>query len=506
MTTRYLSIADYRSEWEAGSAPDLRHPIVVAVERADSVTNTVGSTVLSDTFGIDIVGLVSLDGEFTAGHSRLSRLIITTPGGFPLSLLVVALLPAASFPGLADSARIREAAMVAATNSKGQNVDSFLAVRDDGSDAATVAAAISGHRYGAFEFTPEPATRLRLVLACDDSSVDRTRLDQTLSDAESRADSINWVRRLAETPGNLLTPGDFADEIVRRAQSTDSAAKLTATVWEGQELRERGFGATLAVGGGSAHPPRVVELVAGDGNGPWLGLVGKGITYDSGGINIKQDMHEAAWMKSDMAAAAALAAAVIEAARLNPSLRVRAIFPIAENMPGAGAGRPGDVVTHPGGETTEVIDTDCEGRLILADGLSWLRLNGAAAMIDAGTLTDSGGVGQAYWGTWSTDDSLVNGLITAGAAAEDPGWRLPLHPLYAGTLESGVADIRNASLDQPDSGQLAATYLRHFVGEIPWAHLDIGAGAYLEHEHGEWRIGATGSPAAALTAFLSTRD
>lgn len=504
MATTYASLDDYRAQWAADPLAHTGRVIAVAVNRAESgdTTDTPGSAALSAVLGTDVARLASLDAEFGSGRGRFTRVVIAGPDGPPLAVLVIALLPASAFPGLGEDAVVREAAMVASANSLGQHLDSFIALSpgDEGESGSAVAAALAGHSYGSFQFKPEAEPELRLILSAATVTAE-TQLSRTVSDAESLADGIAWVRRLAETPGNLLTPELFAAEIVRRATPT-----LSAAVWSGDELVERGFGATIVVGGGSMHAPRVVELSAGDGDGPWIGIVGKGITYDSGGINIKQDLHEAAWMKSDMAAAAALAAAVIEAARRNPELRVRAIFPIAENMPGAGAGRPGDVVTHPGGETTEVTDTDCEGRLVIADGLSWLRRAGAAALIDAGTLTDSGGVGQAYWGTWSNDDSLVGDLIAAGAAAADPGWRLPLHPFYADTLESGVADIRNASLDQPDSGQIAATYLRHFVGDTPWAHLDIGAGAYLEHPHGQWRVGATGSPAAALTVYLSSRD
>jgi len=207
-------------------------------------------------------------------------------------------------------------------------------------------------------------------------------------------------------------------------------------------------------------------------------------------------------MKSDMAAAASVAAAVITAAALGRSAPVVAILPVAENMPGGAALRPGDVVTHPGGRTTEVIDTDSEGRVILADALGWLAAQEVLCIVDVGTLTDSGAVGPAFWGCWGSSPELAFAVVDAGARACDRGWALPLHPSYVSMLSSRTADIANIAVGTPDTGQLAATYLGTFVGNTPWLHIDNGSGAWLEQASGPWPAGATGTPVRALIEYL----
>jgi leucyl aminopeptidase len=172
---------------------------------------------------------------------------------------------------------------------------------------------------------------------------------------------------------------------------------------------------------------------------------------------------------------------------------VTALLPLAENMPGGHALRPGDVVRHPDGRRTEVVDTDCEGRLVLADAVAYLARGGVGEIIDVGTLTDGGGVGPLLWGCWSTSPSLAQELGGAGEIADE---RL---------IESSVADIANAPLSVPDSGQLAATYLRTFAGNTPWLHLDNGSSAYLDQGFAPWPVGATGSPVRALLQLLLSR-
>lgn len=314
------------------------------------------------------------------------------------------------------------------------------------------------------------------------------------------ADTTNWVRQLVETPSNQLGPAELAAAIVSRAKE-HAGDTLDVSVWSMEELSQRGFGATLAVGRGSERPPCVVELRSRSGE-PALGIAGKGITFDSGGINIKRDATELAWMKSDMAGAAAVAGAVIAAASLGESPTVCAILPIADNMPAGNALRPGDVVIHPNGRTTEVVDTDCEGRLVLADAIAWLSGMNPTAIIDVGTLTDSGGVGTAMWGCWTNTPALAAEVTAAGAAVGDPGWVLPLHPSYRALLTSAVADSRNSPADAPDSGQLAATFLEPFAAKVPWVHIDNGSGAYLERDSAEWKQGPTGTPTRALMEYL----
>ena len=150
-----------------------------------------------------------------------------------------------------------------------------------------------------------------------------------------------------------------------------------------------------------------------------------------------------------------------------------------------------------------MIDTDSEGRLVLADALAWLARGRPGRLVDVGTLTDSGAVGTAFWGCWGTSGVVAEELLAAGRAAADPGWRLPLHASYAELLESRVADIANCSVDVPDTGQLAATYLRTFTGDVPWVHIDNGSSAWLERDAAPWPAGPTAAPVRALIEFLS---
>jgi leucyl aminopeptidase len=328
------------------------------------------------------------------------------------------------------------------------------------------------------------------------------RTEPSLHRAVIVAGVTNWVRQLVEMPPNELGPEEFAEAIVALATEVAPGA-VSVHVSDRAELVERGFGGTLGVGAGSARPPRVLELEVGPRAGDVLGITGKGITFDAGGINLKRSASELAWMKSDMAAAAAVAGAVIAAAALGTARSLHAVLPIAENLPGGSAQRPGDVVTHPGGRTTEVTDTDSEGRLVLADAIAWLTLCGVTAIVDVGTLTDSGAVGVEYWGCWTTSPALASELISAGVAAGDPGWRLPLHESYEDLIASRVADSANSPLDVPDIGQLAATYLRPFAGDVPWVHIDNGSGAWLERDTRTLPAGATGTPTRALIQFLA---
>lgn len=339
-------------------------------------------------------------------------------------------------------------------------------------------------------------------------------------------EAITWVRRVVETPPNLLGPAEFAAEILAFADSFGRGVR--AEVWEAEELAARGFGATLGVGGGSARPPRLVRLGWGDevpdpdagrrdrvgsdadsaasagaaAATAVLGIVGKGITFDSGGLNLKRDSIEISWMKADMAAAAASAAAVILASRLGdpePGRGVVALLPLCDNAVSGTAQRPGDVVRHPDGSLTEVVDTDCEGRLVISDGLAWCRLAGCEAILDAGTLTD-GGAGLSVTGLWSNDEALTAAVRAAACAATDPVWPIPLPFGEEDALESRVAAARNAPLDRPDVGRHAALFLARLAGETPWCHFDIGGTAYLEAPHAGWPAGPTGAPTRAFAA------
>lgn len=401
--------------------------------------------------------------------------------------------------------RLRRAAMAIGRQTEpGLRVVTTLAQL--GSDrAAAVRAVVDGFLLGRYRYRRTPRRgRRELCLAMSKRDSARSgELRRIVAVAEAGGQATEWVRRLVDTPASDLTPAIFAEEVRSRA----TAAGCRVRVWSPRALRGHGFGATLGVGAGSDCPPLVVDLVyeGSDGRRP-LGLAGKGITFDAGGLNLKRDPAEISWMKSDMAGAASVASAVCTAAELDGKRPLRAILPLAENLPGTGAMRPGDILAHPDGTRTEVVDTDNEGRLVLADAIAYLAAGRAAAVIDVGTLTDGGAMGHAFWGCWGTSDSLIASLVAAGQRSGDYGWRLPLSAEYGVLFDSNVADLTNCARDVPDTGTMAATYLRRFAGETPWAHIDNGSTAYLETELGPWPRGATGSPTRALLEFLLAED
>ena len=284
------------------------------------------------------------------------------------------------------------------------------------------------------------------------------------------------ARDLVVEPGNALTPAVFAEKLLELR-----AAGVGVEILDAERLAEEGFGGLLAVGRASASPPCLAVLRwpgadTGAGTGAPVMLVGKGITFDTGGICIKP-AHQLWLMKSDMAGAAACAGAMLALARRGSAVPVVALLPLAENAIGAASYRPGDVLTMADGRTVEVVDTDAEGRLVLADTLAWgVRRFGPRAVVDLATLTGSiiVALGHEMAGLFASDDVLAVQVAAAGAAVGEMVWRMPLDAAYGVGLESTVADVRQCSEGQfePDAC-MAAHFLHGFVEGVPWVHLDI---------------------------------
>jgi leucyl aminopeptidase len=279
---------------------------------------------------------------------------------------------------------------------------------------------------------------------------------------------------------------------------------VTVTVLGPDELRAGGFGGVLAVGGGSESPPRVVVAAyrhpaAGAGHPV---LVGKGITFDTGGISIKPNagMRE---MKTDMAGGAAVLAVIDAVARLGLPVAVTAVVPAAENAVSGSSYRPADVVRHVGGRTTEVLNTDAEGRMVLADGLAYARLElGATVLVDVATLTGAMKValGARTAGLFATADGLADALRAAGAQAGEPSWRMPLLEEHRDLLDSAVADANNAPGNP--GGTTAALFLQPFAGDLPWAHFDVAGPARAGSDDAEVVKGGTGFGVRTLLHWL----
>ncbi len=311
--------------------------------------------------------------------------------------------------------------------------------------------------------------------------------------------ATNWARDLVNTPASDATPEILAGI----ARDTAADLGVGCKVWTKADLEREGFGGVLAVGMGSVHEPRMVELTYARGKkgAKPIAITGKGITFDSGGLVLKhRDME---WMKADMAGAAAALAAFRAVAELELPVNLIAVLPFAENMPGSSAVRPGDVVRHRGGRTSEVIDTDAEGRVLLADVLAYLCEKDPAVILDSATLTDGSGFGADLWAVMGTDSGLAAELVEAGAGAGEPGWEIPLWAPYRKLIDSDLADVKNLGDHEIDSAMMAGLFLRDFVADgVPWLHLDTGSSAWAEHETDLWPEGATGSPTRAFVRFV----
>jgi leucyl aminopeptidase len=457
--------------------------------------------------GADLAGLLARQG-FRGRPGDAATFLL--PGGGPRRVVAVGAGPA----GEASASAVRDAAQRLATLAAGSvRVATTLGLL--GPDrAASVRAAAEGFLLGSYRVPrtgsrpvagqqPDPPETLTLLTGDGDSG--QADGDSDLRDALTRGtvtgQMASWVRDLVHTPAGVATPEMLADTIAARAVEHGAVARI----WTAGELAREGFGGVVGVGQGSRNSPRLVEVThAGPGGRQWA-FAGKGITFDSGGLNLKRDPGEISWMRADMAGGAAVTAAVIAAARLALPVPAVAVVPLAENMPGGGALRPGDVLTHRGGRTSEVMDTDSEGRLVVADALGYLAERSPAALIDVATLTDAAGLGPALWAATGTDQELMAGLLRAGEAAGEPGWPLPLPDAYRELLSSAAADVRNTPAHGPDSTVMAAMFLREFAAGLPWVHIDNGSTAWLEYGTGLWPEGATGSPARALLRFLEAR-
>jgi leucyl aminopeptidase len=320
------------------------------------------------------------------------------------------------------------------------------------------------------------------------------------------ADAVELARDLTNAPSALKSPKWFADRIAEAAAHR-SAVRLT--VLDEAGLAEAGFGGLLAVGSGSPRPPRLVELTwRPRGARTHVVLVGKGICFDSGGVSIKP-LEGMKLMRKDMGAAAAVCAAVLAAADLELPVRVTAVAPLAENLVSGSSMRPGDVIRHYGGRTTEVLDTDAEGRLVLADALAYAakRLR-PDHLIDLATLTGASHValGKQIAALFSDNPELAAALQAAGAEAGEPVWPLPLPDDYVGLLRSDVADLANIGQPAQAGAVVAALFLREHTGVYRnrWAHIDMSAPAWSDRDAGALVKGATGWGVRLLVRYLSS--
>jgi leucyl aminopeptidase len=380
---------------------------------------------------------------------------------------------------------------------------------DEGVQAFT-----EGILLGSYQFTMKSAGppakdpgEVRLLLA---GPASRAGLVER---AAAVAGAVALARDLANTPSMIKSPEWLAVE----AAAVAAEHGLSSRVWREAELAAGGFGGILAVGSGSIHPPRLIELSyqppqyqpAADQPARadrHVVLIGKGITFDSGGLSLKPN-DGMKLMKTDMAGGAAVIGAMSALGRLGVRARVTGLVAAAENMPSGTAMRVGDVITHYGGQTVEVLNTDAEGRLVLADALAYA--DDALApdlVVDLATLTGAARValGTSIAALYATDDDLATALLDAGTASGDRLWRMPLAADYRGGLDSPVADLANMARAGGRAGSIdAALFLREFTGGRSWAHLDIAGAARATSDDGENTKGATGFGTRLLLRWLA---
>lgn len=336
----------------------------------------------------------------------------------------------------------------------------------------------------------------------DDGAINQKEFDSTMVIIASL-----WrARDLIHTTSNIKSPAWVAQEVKKMAKGI---AQLKVEVRAGRELAE--FGGLRAVGGSSTvHPPRLAQMsYTPRGAKRHVVLVGKGITFDTGGVSLKRPYEMMVAMKTDMSGAAVVSAVTIAAAKLKIPVKVTALLMLAENTISATAQRPSDVIKHYGGTTVEVINTDAEGRLVLADGLAFADLHlDPDFLIDVATLTGAAslGLGKQYAAMYTRDNRLAKNLHEISLWAGDPLWQMPLIDDYAIALKSEVADF-NHTADKPKFGAgsvTAALFLEKFVGKRKWVHLDIAGPARSEVDAGEFVKGGTGFGVRTLTRWLAT--
>jgi leucyl aminopeptidase len=329
---------------------------------------------------------------------------------------------------------------------------------------------------------------------------DRAALDAGLHRGTVLGEAINAARLMALTPGNDMTPTHLAN----RAKELGAEAGLTVDVLDEAQMSAKGMGSLLGVSRGSDEPATLTVMTyRGDPESDeLLALVGKGLTFDSGGISIKpaENMHE---MKYDMSGGAGVIAAMSAIGKLKPKLNVIGVIPSSENLPGPKAMKPGDILRAMNGKTIEVINTDAEGRLILADALCYARELGATKIVDAATLTGAVVValGHAASGVVSNDDAFVQTFLDTVTDVGERYWRLPLYDDFDRQIKSDIADLKNTG-GRAAGTLTAATFLKNFVADVPWIHLDIAGTAYLDNASSYLAKGPTGTPVRAFVALV----
>lgn len=396
----------------------------------------------------------------------------------------------------------------AAVHCGGEGNVAFLLPTDGLDDPANVTQAlVEGALLASYRYKPSAiATSFDVIpLGSPLPSVEtHDAVSAGLERAVIIADGVNWAKRLIDAPGGHLPPRELAREAQERLAIERG---VTSEVWTESRIRAERLGGLLGVGEGSAQPTRVVYATYDprpNGELPHIALVGKGVTFDSGGLSLKSGEGMMS-MKTDMTGAAVVLAVLSIVSRLALDVRVTVIAPMTENLPSDKALKPGDVIAVRNGMTIEVLNTDAEGRLILADGLSLAVEANPDAIVDVATLTGAQTValGDEIGAFYATTEELAHYFTRASAASGEALWRMPLHQGYSGQTDSDVADMKNIGKSGRAGSIVAALLLQRFTDARPWVHLDIAGPARCDAPRGYLTKGATAFSTRTIVAFLS---
>jgi leucyl aminopeptidase len=429
------------------------------------------------------IAALSEDGDWSAKFKR--TLLLYPRGALPARrLLLIGLGKRGAF----STNRLREAAAVAAQRARDLKVDRYsfdLPITEGVLLADAAQALVEGSLLGSYRFQhyktdlgpddQHAIGELQLISSIQDDSIARGAMV-----GEIVARGVALARDLANGPGNDITPAKLGEA----AQAIGERTGIQVTVLGPEELREQGFGGLLAVAQGSQLPPRFIIMEHGAagqaGTVPTVCLVGKGITFDTGGISLKpaERMDD---MKMDMGGAAAVLGAMQAVGELKLPLHVVGLISSAENMPSGTAYKPGDIIKTLSGKTIEVLNTDAEGRIVLADALFYAQRYQPDGIIDLATLTGAimVALGPHATGVMSNDDGLCDRVLRAGEASGERAWRMPLWEPYQEMVKSDIADVKNTA-GRPGGAITAAAFLSNFVGNVPWVHMDIAGTAWTD--------------------------
>lgn len=375
------------------------------------------------------------------------------------------------------------------------------------SSEAAAQAVVEGSILGVYSFrkhiTKEPDYQdIDQLIIVERDAARKKQVEQGCRKGKILAEAANLARDLVNEPANYMTPTDMAKVAERLAKTYD----LDLTILDREQMKKMGMGALLGVAQGSEQPPKLILLsYKGDkSSNKAIGLVGKGLTFDSGGISLKpsESMHE---MKGDMSGGAIVMAALSAIAQLKLKVNVTAVVPATENLPSGKALKPGDVLKAVNGKTIEVVNTDAEGRLILADALSYAVKQKLSPLIDIATLTGACHIalGDVCSGIFTNNQEFVDKVIRAGADTGERLWQLPMYEEYKEANKSEVADLKNSG-GRWGGAITAAQFLSEFVGDTPWAHIDIAGTFYTDKEKGYLVKGATGVCVRTLVQLAMT--